>query len=445
METCSQGGCNEGTHGDGGMSAQVVPDEHDRPGRATGTRTHRERPGKRILGAVHPQRENRVHRPDTEIFNEQHARKALHDYERHFSISTVHIRACTGTRSTTTCPRRRDQRVLPGRVTCLTKPRVPNPAHSLARYIDSVVIPLRPGNLLIRSERVLDFPPKKLRTWDTIVSPIPEMHDYPQYKNDDPVRWRVPLLRSRHRPGRRRRSLRLISPTNSWHRSGDLAPVHAIEELVTRRSLPQLDSDARAATVDALTALIRERYVLPELVDKLADRLRSGLADGRYDLPDPVAFADAIGVDLRDAAQDRHLNLRADPAAYAAALNRIDDDDDAPTDPDPIVRINHGLVGQRVLEGNVRYLQITDFDWIPDQTGAVYDAAARFLRDGDAIVIDLRRNPGESRAVQYLLSHFVPPDVLIMSSRSGANPTGSPGRWPTSPAGEAHPPRRCTC
>lgn len=60
--------------------------------------------------------------------------------------------------------------------------------HKLTQsHIDSVVIPLRPGTLLIRSERVLDFLPETLRRWDTIVSPVPGIDDYPQYDNDDPI------------------------------------------------------------------------------------------------------------------------------------------------------------------------------------------------------------------------------------------------------------------
>ncbi|MEU1885868.1 glycine amidinotransferase [Micromonospora sp. WMMD987] len=60
--------------------------------------------------------------------------------------------------------------------------------HKLTQsHIDSVVIPLRPGTLLIRSERVLDFLPERLRTWDLIVSPVPDVSDYPQYDNDDPI------------------------------------------------------------------------------------------------------------------------------------------------------------------------------------------------------------------------------------------------------------------
>ncbi|WP_405989113.1 glycine amidinotransferase [Streptomyces sp. NBC_00986] len=54
-------------------------------------------------------------------------------------------------------------------------------------HIDSVVVPLRAGTLLIRSEGVLDFLPEPLRKWDTIVSPVPEIGDFPQYENGDPI------------------------------------------------------------------------------------------------------------------------------------------------------------------------------------------------------------------------------------------------------------------
>lgn len=54
-------------------------------------------------------------------------------------------------------------------------------------HIDSVIVPLRPGTLLLRSAGVLEFLPEKLRTWDVIVAPEPGVDDYPQYANDDPI------------------------------------------------------------------------------------------------------------------------------------------------------------------------------------------------------------------------------------------------------------------
>jgi glycine amidinotransferase len=60
--------------------------------------------------------------------------------------------------------------------------------HKLTQsHIDSVVVPLRPGTLLLRSPEVADFLPKALRTWDVIVPPAPTVDDYPQYENGDPI------------------------------------------------------------------------------------------------------------------------------------------------------------------------------------------------------------------------------------------------------------------
>ncbi|GAA1545233.1 hypothetical protein GCM10009730_62880 [Streptomyces albidochromogenes] len=60
--------------------------------------------------------------------------------------------------------------------------------HKLTQsHIDSVVVPLRPGTLLVRSADVADFLPEPLRKWDLIVPPSPQISDYPQYPNGDPI------------------------------------------------------------------------------------------------------------------------------------------------------------------------------------------------------------------------------------------------------------------
>ncbi|WP_267244916.1 glycine amidinotransferase [Streptomyces sp. PR69] len=60
--------------------------------------------------------------------------------------------------------------------------------HKLTQsHIDSVVVALRPGTLLLRSEGALEYLPKELRSWDTIIAPTPALEDYPQYENGDPI------------------------------------------------------------------------------------------------------------------------------------------------------------------------------------------------------------------------------------------------------------------
>jgi hypothetical protein len=58
---------------------------------------------------------------------------------------------------------------------------------------------------------------------------------------------------------------------------------------------------------------------------------------------------------------------------------------------------------------------------VRDETGAVYDDAIRFLKDGDAVIIDLRGNGGGSAAaVQYLTSHFLGADTLLLTFLEGS-------------------------
>ncbi|GAA4225087.1 glycine amidinotransferase [Actinomadura meridiana] len=54
-------------------------------------------------------------------------------------------------------------------------------------HIDSMVLALRPGTLLVRSEEVAEKLPERLRKWDRIVAPLPEGGDFPVYDDDDLV------------------------------------------------------------------------------------------------------------------------------------------------------------------------------------------------------------------------------------------------------------------
>lgn len=52
-------------------------------------------------------------------------------------------------------------------------------------HIDSMLLALRPGTLLVRSKQVADYLPAKLRKWDMIVAPLPEVNNFPQYDESD--------------------------------------------------------------------------------------------------------------------------------------------------------------------------------------------------------------------------------------------------------------------
>jgi glycine amidinotransferase len=52
-------------------------------------------------------------------------------------------------------------------------------------HIDSIVLPLRPGKLLLRNPQFLDQLPAPLQKWDIIYPPEPTENIFPQYEEDD--------------------------------------------------------------------------------------------------------------------------------------------------------------------------------------------------------------------------------------------------------------------
>lgn len=192
-----------------------------------------------------------------------------------------------------------------------------------------------------------------------------------------------------------------------------------------------LTAAQRAAAVAAIIQAVETRYVFPDRVPAIRERLNEGLSSGRYDAADPGDFAQRLTADLRESSADGHMYLNHAPAQYAAAISSDGEaEDNAALQAiwaEAARRDNHGLTEIRILPGNIRYLRITGFEWVNDRTGAVYDDAMRFLREGDAVVIDLRGNGGGSHAaVRYLLSHFMVGDELdITFLEAGKEPIQS--------------------
>jgi len=193
------------------------------------------------------------------------------------------------------------------------------------------------------------------------------------------------------------------------------------------RSTMRLSPGERSAALTSIKAMFQTSYVFPALRPAIIAQLERGQRAGRYNVDDPLEFAERITDDLRSVSHDRHLALLVDPAGYAAASAPPRSDlGEAAFTRRQAIRDHHGLAELKRLAGNVRYLRISGFAWVADETGAAYDDAMRFLRDGDAVIIDLRGNGGgDHAAVRYLISHFMDPDVLEMTFLEGANSSQS--------------------
>lgn len=54
-------------------------------------------------------------------------------------------------------------------------------------HIDSALMPLRPGLMLIRTKNFLKYLPPSLQKWTCIEAPVPHSRNFPQYDNDDVI------------------------------------------------------------------------------------------------------------------------------------------------------------------------------------------------------------------------------------------------------------------
>jgi hypothetical protein len=170
----------------------------------------------------------------------------------------------------------------------------------------------------------------------------------------------------------------------------------------------------RTAAVREIERAIDSTYVFPAMRPKIIAQLERSLRANRYKVEDPEVFAQRVTADLEAVAHDGHLYLMSDAAQYAAMQAPAASSEGLDAFRHAIaVRDHSGLTKMEILPGNIRYLKLEHFQWIPDVTPQSYDDAARFLKDGDAVIIDLRDNGGgNSDAADYFSKAFLAPDPL---------------------------------
>lgn len=183
--------------------------------------------------------------------------------------------------------------------------------------------------------------------------------------------------------------------------------------------------DQAHAVVAREIELVSKNYVFEDKRAGIVAAIRANEAAGHYDLTNPAELADKLAADVIGVSHDKHMWMQYAPPQYAALLAQQAQESKAgakhadPVDPEE-VRTNYGYQTMRILPGNIRYTDLTNFTWEGKTPQAVTDAA-RFLSGGDAVIIDLRHNGGGSPdAVRAMISYFMPSDHrLLMSYHDG--------------------------
>ncbi|QNM82273.1 S41 family peptidase [Sphingomonas sabuli] len=185
-----------------------------------------------------------------------------------------------------------------------------------------------------------------------------------------------------------------------------------------------LAAGAPAEIVAEVVRNVRRAYVHPDRVEAIVKQLETSLASGRYATDSQLVLSERMSADLKaSSGNDGHMYISYKPDE-AAAMMRPREGSGPPGGAffdEAMVASNFGITELKVLPGNVRYMNISQWMW--NETGqakAAYEDAMRFLRAGNAMVIDLRNNGGgAAQPVQFVASHFLDPGVKMITFREG--------------------------
>lgn len=189
--------------------------------------------------------------------------------------------------------------------------------------------------------------------------------------------------------------------------------------------LPTVDSQMRGRLVDRIIKELQIKYVAPEKVKEIESHLRKKLQSGAYDkIDNPRQLAASFTQDLRAVSKDSHLWVEYNPplerALLATPVTPSVDLLELPPTPERLAelrRSNFGFHKVEILSGNVGYLDLRGFVDLNYSKEAA-TAAMNFLANSDAVIIDLRKNPGGFiNTENFLASYFYGVDPIELLSR----------------------------
>lgn len=175
----------------------------------------------------------------------------------------------------------------------------------------------------------------------------------------------------------------------------------------------KIDSKTRAAIIADIGKLLVEKYVFLDVAERMKDHLSAKLKKGDYDsIDDPIRLANVLREDLYEISKDSHFFIEFNPGwaeliraqqseseeGAEKACRKLGEDDR---------RANFGFKRLEHLKGNIGYLDLRFFS-NAEYAGETAVAAMNFLANANAVIIDVRNNPGgHPNMVQLLCSYFV--------------------------------------
>ena len=177
-----------------------------------------------------------------------------------------------------------------------------------------------------------------------------------------------------------------------------------------QETIEPVTAKEQKAVITAISDLLEEKYVFPEMAKKMAEQLKRNLRKGNYtDITDPIAFQDALTKDLVGISKDKHFRVMFNPKAIEDQKHAVTPEDEKRLYEQRIKQNSMGNFGfqeVKILDGNIGYLDLRSFQGT-DYAGETAVAAMNFLSHADAIIIDLRQNGGGSPQMIQLITSYL--------------------------------------
>jgi hypothetical protein len=163
---------------------------------------------------------------------------------------------------------------------------------------------------------------------------------------------------------------------------------------------------------------LRSDFIFPEKLDLFLPALKARWkAPDFRKLNDAHAIVDHLNSGLMAVVHDGHLNLRLAAALPSGAFDDPDKDDEpkVAAELEAMDKRGHfGVLKAQVLPGNVGVLELSSFARRSAGQREAYAAAMTFLKDTEALIIDLRANGGgDGESVADLVGYFLDHRALL--------------------------------
>ncbi|MEM6633227.1 MAG: S41 family peptidase [Bacteroidota bacterium] len=168
---------------------------------------------------------------------------------------------------------------------------------------------------------------------------------------------------------------------------------------------PHIAKEVLGAHIDSIANMLEQNYISAEMGAEMASVIREKEGQGGYDKMTYQEFGKQLTWDLRAVSGDVHMSAYYDlerevPRETLLSLK---------TDKWGEVS-NYGYTETKILEDNIGYLRIAHFTkWtFFEQARERLSASMKLLQNTDALIIDLRDNPGGFEdIVAFLSSYFL--------------------------------------